>query len=126
MRKALGKKELFHFADCAEFFSGTEEKGNAPDTGKSDYRIDNSAKERIRTAADPRNDIKAKKTDTTPVKSADDGNDQRDLVHNHFAKEPPFRRFSVEPQKYQRHKSGAIDAVATTYSFTLHAKNKLK
>ena len=115
----LWAKKLIHFAYCAEFFSGTEEKGNAPDTGESDYSIDNSAEERIHTAADPSDDIKAKKTDATPVKSADDGNDQRDLVHNHFAKEPPFRRFSVELQKDQKRSSYASDFIAAMYSFAL-------
>ena len=49
--KLWAKEKLFHFAYCAELFSGTEEKCNAPDTGKSDYRIDNSADERIHAAA---------------------------------------------------------------------------
>ena len=67
LRKALGKRELFHFADRAEFFSGAEEKGDTPDTGKSDYRVDDSADESVHTAAQPSDNIKTEKANTTPV-----------------------------------------------------------
>ena len=65
-------------------FSRTEEKGNAPDARKSDHGIDYSADDATLSSSDPRDYIKLKETDASPVKRADYGKDKRDFVHNHL------------------------------------------
>ena len=51
--------------------SRAEEQGDTPDTCESNDGIDYTADERILTAADPRYDIKAEKSDASPVQRAD-------------------------------------------------------
>ena len=63
---------------------GSEEQRDAPDTCKSDYGIDYSADDASLSSADPRDYIKLEKTDATPVKRADYGEDERYFVHNHM------------------------------------------
>ena len=47
-----------------------EQKCNAPDCGKSDKDVNNTAYDSCLSAANPRNKIKLKNTDTSPVESA--------------------------------------------------------
>ena len=63
--------------------SCSEYKGYTPDTRKGNYSINYTASDRVLTAEDPGYDIEAEKTDTTPVESTYDGNDQGNSIHNH-------------------------------------------
>jgi len=72
--------------------TGTEEQRNAPNAGKSDNGIDNSADQSVLSSTDPSDNVKLEQTDATPVQRADNGQGQRDSVHNHPAVPPSGRR----------------------------------
>ena len=60
-----------------------EEQRNAPDSRQSDNGVNNSAYYSFLTSANPCNYIELEKSDTTPVKCADDGQYQCDSVKYH-------------------------------------------
>ena len=80
LRRALGS---LLFVYRAEFFASAEEKRNAPDTPKCNEGLDYSADESVLPAEKPSDDIKTKKSDTSPVERTDDGEQQGDPIHYH-------------------------------------------
>ena len=66
----------------------SEEQCNAPQTGQSNQRVNDSGKEGELSAAEEGNRIKAKQSDTAPVQSAYDDQNQCDCIKNHVG--PPF------------------------------------
>jgi hypothetical protein len=79
-----------------EAFSCSEEKRDTPNSRKSNYCIYDTAEKRGLTSAYPGDDIKSEKTDTTPVKSADDRNEQCDSIHYHDQRSSFERQFNVQ------------------------------
>ena len=53
-------------------FAGTEEEGNAPQSGKCHRGVDDTRPKGILTAADPRYKVKFEQSDGTPVQRSDD------------------------------------------------------
>jgi len=74
-------------ASAVDFLSVPEEQGDAPDAGQRDDGVDDAGKDGSLTAADPRHDVKAEKSDGTPVERADDDEDQSDSI-NHVTETP--------------------------------------
>ncbi len=66
-------------------FSGTEQKGNAPETCERDHSVDDAAYQRILSAEDPGYEVKLEQADAAPVDGTDDHEDQGNSVHNHTA-----------------------------------------
>ena len=74
MRSAV---ELFDILPRAE------QKRDTPNARQGDDGVDDAGQESVLTAADPRDNIEGKQSDAAPVECADDGDDQRDAIHNH-------------------------------------------
>ena len=66
-----------------ESLAGTEQKRYAPNARQGYDRVNNSADQRGLTSAQPCDDIKAEKTDASPVQCADDGEQKGNSIHNH-------------------------------------------
>ena len=81
-----------------------EQKGDAPDTRKGNHRIDDAGHHSRSATADPSNEVELKQTHTPPVEGADDGNNERDAIHNHHKRTYPFRGTLRAPVVI--HKSG--------------------
>ncbi len=82
------KRALSHISIRNNLVVGfTEKKRDTPNARKGDQGIDNARDERVGAAAYPRDDIELKETYATPVKRADNGEDQRNFINNH--KRPP-------------------------------------
>ena len=64
-------------------FTGTEHQRDAPNTCQSNDRVDDSAEQRGLSAADPSHDVELEQTNATPVQSTEDGQNQRNAIHNH-------------------------------------------
>ena len=79
------KRRLFSsaLADSVKTLSCAEYERNAPDTRKSNYRIDNSADYGHRSAAYPRDEVEIKNTYATPVESADNSENKSYSVYYH-------------------------------------------
>lgn len=60
-----------------------EEKRNTPKRGERDNDVDDSADYARRAAENPCHEVKAEKTDQTPVQTADEQYEQCDFIH-HF------------------------------------------
>ena len=86
MKRALfcrGNPLLSNFSRDLFRITFAEEQRNTPDRRKSDDGIYNAAEECILPAEKPCDDIKLKKTDATPVETADNGKNQCNSVeHN--------------------------------------------
>ena len=63
--------------------SGTEDERDTPNARQSDHGIYDTASDRFLTAEYPCDNVKAEKTDATPVKSAYDGDYQGNSIHYH-------------------------------------------
>lgn len=62
---------MCHLVFFENVFSASEEKGDAPNSGKPHNGVNYSAYEVCLTAEKPTYDIESKQTDASPVKSAD-------------------------------------------------------
>ena len=76
-------KRVGSVLDPFKALSCTEDKRNAPDTGKADDRVDDAGEQRRLSAADPSHNIELEQSDATPVEGADDREYQRNAIHNH-------------------------------------------
>ena len=63
-------------AFCSGYRISPEEKGNTPYRGERNESIDYTADNGSLTAEYPRNDVETEKTNASPVKSTDDGEDE--------------------------------------------------
>ena len=64
-------------------FSLTEKHRNAPDTGKTHKRVDDTADRTHLPAEEKCHAVKAEQANTAPVECADDGERQCDLINDH-------------------------------------------
>ena len=55
---------------------GLKQQGDAPNAGQTNHRVDDAGKQSSGTTADPSNQIELEQSDATPVKGADDGDEQ--------------------------------------------------
>ena len=69
--------------ELLDVFSCSENQRDTPDAGKSHDGVNDAAEERVLSATNPCHDVKGKQTDATPVESADNGDDQRNAIHDH-------------------------------------------
>lgn len=60
-----------------------EQQRDAPDSRQADQNIDDAAENGSGAAEQPRHQVKLKQADQPPVQAADDGQHQRDLIHDH-------------------------------------------
>ena len=74
-------------SDSVKAVSFTENKGYAPNSRNRDQRIDDPAQDR-HGSADPGNNVKIEKTDTTPVESADNSENKSYSIYYHHNKKP--------------------------------------
>lgn len=63
----------------------TEKQRNAPEPCQRYHNVDDSGKNGTLTAAYPGYKVKGKQADGTPVESADDGDQQRNFIHDHHS-----------------------------------------
>ena len=75
-------------SDRVKAFSCTEDERNTPYTRKGNYRINNSADDSHRTAADPGNDVEIENSDASTVESADNSKNKSYSVYYHHIKKP--------------------------------------
>ena len=86
--------------------AGAEEERDAPCTRQSDHGIDDTGGHGRGPAAHPRNQIELEQTDATPVERADDGNDQRNAIHDHHMRNLSFPKGTVGTASIYSHVSG--------------------
>ena len=60
----------------------TEQQRATPQTANGDDRVDDTGDEHIRSAENPRDQIKLEQTDQSPVECADDDQCQCDLIND--------------------------------------------
>ena len=60
----------------------TEQQRATPQPANGDDRVDDTGDEHIRSAENPRDQIKLEQTDQSPVECADDDQCQRDLIND--------------------------------------------
>ena len=74
---------LFLLLYAIKAFSGAKDKRDTPHARKPDDRIDHAAEQGALSTAKPCNDVKLKKSDTAPIQCTQNGENQRDAIHNH-------------------------------------------
>ena len=79
------------FADCVKSFSCSEKQRHTPYTRECDEGIYYAASECVLTAEYPRDRVELEYSYTAPIKSAHNGEDQGNSIHQHFSN-PPFER----------------------------------
>ena len=87
------------FVKSLKFFSRTEKERDAPNAGKGNQGVDDTAYKSILTAAKPCYYVELKKTDASPVECADDGENKRNSIQDHkkfLPADPSERHFLRE------------------------------
>jgi hypothetical protein len=74
---------LVMLLDSVVAVSGTEDQRDAPNARQTNHRVDDAAEQRGRSAADPRYQVKLEKPDASPVQRADNGQNERNSIHDH-------------------------------------------
>ena len=76
-------------------FAGAEYQRDTPNACQRNDGIDDTAEQRGLSTADPSHDVELEQTDATPVQSAQDGENQRNAIHNHSKTQTPFLADSI-------------------------------
>lgn len=75
--------------------AGAEDQRDTPNACQRNDGVDDTAEQRGLPAADPSHNVKLEQTDATPVQSAEDGQNQRNAIHNHSKTLTPFQAVSI-------------------------------
>ena len=80
--------------------AGAEEERDAPHARQGDHGIDDTGDHGGGPAAHPGDEIEPEQTDAAPVECADDGNDQRNAIHDHHVRNLSFPKGTGVPPRF--------------------------
>ena len=112
-KKKYSKVVLSVLSDRIKALSCAEDKCNAPDSRKTDQRVNDPADYRHRTAAYPRDKIKIEDSYASPVESTDNSENKSYSIYYH----------SIKPRKCENTPIGWAVIIFSHAKINMSAKN---